>query len=162
MIARYSSLAAFLLVVVITAAISGSFEAGEWWHVTLQRPDWTPSNWAWGPIWSAYYVLTAAAMWTVWITIHHSRMGSLIWWLLQIALVLIWAWLFFGLNRIGWAMLELVLLMGVTVFCIKAFSKASGLAAVLLMPGLVWLIFLWCWNIAVWLANGGTFGLSFD
>lgn len=161
MIARYSSLAAFLLMVVITAAISGSFEAGEW-YITLLTPAWTLPNWAWGPVWSTYYVLAAAAMWTVWITIHHSRSGSLIWWLLQIALVLIWAWLFFGLNRIGWAMVELVLLLGVTVFCIKAFSRASGLAAVLLLPGLLWLIFLWCWNIAVWLANGGSFGLSFD
>jgi tryptophan-rich sensory protein len=161
MIARYSSLAAFLLVVVITAAISGSFEAGAW-YVTLVKPEWTLPNWAFGPVWSAFYVLVAAAMWRVWITVHHSRNGSLIWWLLQVLLVLAWSWLFFGLNRIGWSMLELVLLVGVSLYCMKAFSRASGLAAGLMLPGLLWLIYLWYWNFTVWMANGGSFGLSFD
>ena len=124
MIARYSSLAGFLLLVVITAAIVGKFEAGEW-YVLLVKPAWTPSNWAFGPLWSIYYVLAAGAMWTVWITVHHTRVGSLIWLLLQIVLVLIWAWLFFGIHRIGWAMLELLLLLGVCVLCVRAFSSRS-------------------------------------
>lgn len=161
MITRYSSLAAFLLVVVITAAISSSFEAGGW-YVTLVKPGWTPPDWAFGVLWAAFYVLSAAAMWRVWITVHHSRNGSLIWWLLHVLLVLIWSWLFFGLNRIGWSMAELFLLLGVTVYCMKSFSRSSGPAAALMLPGLLWLIYLWCWNITVWMNNGGSFGLSFD
>jgi len=161
MISRYTSMAIFLLLVVATAAIGGSFEAGEYYYL-VQKPTWAPPAWVFGPVWSVLYLLMALAMWKVWISEHDSRVGSLIWWLIQLGLNAVWSWLFFGLTRTGWAMLEMLLLIGVVVLCMKAFSNSSRIASWMMLPYLLWLLFAWLLNISIWLLNGGSFGLSFD
>jgi benzodiazapine receptor len=160
MIARYASMAVFLVVVVIAAALAGSFEAGEYYSL-VQKPSWAPPAWVFGPVWSVLYILMALAMWKVWISEHRSRMGSLIWWLIQLSLNVLWTWLFFGLTRTGWAMLEMLLLIGIVVLCMKAFASSSRSASWMLLPYLLWLMFAWLLNISIWLLNGGNFGFSF-
>lgn len=158
MIARYTSLATFLLLVLLAAAFGGSFEAGEWYY-ELRKPAWTPPPWVFGPAWAVLYLMMALAMWKVWQTGHSVRVGALIWWLLQLALNAAWSWLFFGLNRIGWSMLEMTLLIGVVLLCIKAFSTISRTAAWLMAPYLLWLLFALALNFSIWSLNGG--GLNF-
>ena len=157
MILRYVSLGVFLLVVVIVALLGSSFEAGEWYAV-LNKPQWTPPPWVFAPAWSVLYVLMAMAMWKVWVSGHHSRVGSLVWWLLQLGLNAAWSWLFFGLNRIGWAMLDITLLIGIVVLCMKAFSAASRMASLLMLPYLLWLLFAAALNFSIWILNGGGLG----
>jgi translocator protein len=159
MTTRYATLAVFLVLVLIAAAISGSFAAGEWYFL-LHKPEWTIPAWAFGPAWALVYVLMAAAMWIVWISGHHLRNGALTWWLLQLGLVVAWSWLFFGMNRSGWSMAVMLLLIGFVALCIKLFATPSRLAALLLVPCLLWLVYLWALNIAIWLLNGGGFGVS--
>jgi len=161
MITRYAWMAVFLLLVVVAAAIAGSFEAGEWYFM-LRKPAWTPPSWVFGPVWSVLYVSMAVAMWLTWISAHDTRVGALVWWLLQLALNIAWSWLFFGLTRTGWAMAELLLLIGMVILCIRAFSASSRLAAVLMTPYLLWLIFAWALNFSIWTMNGGGLGISLD
>ena len=104
MIARYVSMAVFLALVVLAAAIGGSFEAGEWYY-SMHKPSWTPPPWFFAPLWVILYLTMALAAWQVWLTGHFSRLGALAWWLLQLVLNVAWSWLFFDLHRIGWAWL---------------------------------------------------------
>jgi len=159
MITRYATLLAFLLLVVIAAASASSFEAGHWYFV-LHKPEWTIPAWIFGPAWALVYVLMAAAMWTVWTSGHQLRAGALVWWLIQLGLIITWSWLLFGMNRSGWSMAVMLLLIGVAVLCIKVFAGPSRLAALMLLPCLFWLVYLWLLNIAIWLLNGGGFGIS--
>ena len=161
MVARYGSMAIFLLLVVAAAAIAGSFEAGEW-YFNMNKPSWTPPSWVYGPAWSALYLLMALAMWKVWDSGHYLRLGSLVWWLLQLGLNVAWSWLFFGLHRIGWSLLEMTLLIGLVVLCTKAFSAASRTAAAMMIPYLLWLLFTWLLNFSIWILNGGGLGISLD
>jgi len=156
MIARYASMAVFLALVVLAAAISGSFEAGEWYY-SMNKPSWTPAPWFYVLIWVVLYLMMALAAWQVWLTGHYSRLGALIWWMFQLVLNVAWSWLFFDLERLGWAWLELGLLIAVVVLCIRAFRLLSKSAAYLMMPYLVWLIFSWVLNLATWTMNGGLF-----
>lgn len=154
MMTRYAWLAVFLLLVVIAAAAAGSFEVGDW-YFTMRKPGWTPPPWAFGPIWSVLYVLMALAMWQVWVSMHYTRVGALVWWLLQLGLNVAWSWLFFGLHRSGWAMAEMLLLIGFVILCGRAFFASSRVAAALLMPYLAWLLFAWVLNFSIWRLNGG-------
>lgn len=154
---RYAWMAVFLLLVVVAAAIGGSFEAGEW-YFALNKPDWTPPAWLFGPVWSVLYVMMAVAIWLVWDSRHHTRVGALVWWLIQLLLNAAWSWLFFGLHRSGWALAEMLILIGIVIFCIKAFSRSSRLAAALMLPYLLWLTFAWALNFAIWRLNGGGLG----
>ena len=158
MVMRYAWMAVFLLLVVIAAAIAGSFEAGEWYFM-LHKPGWTPPAWVFGPVWSLLYVLMAVAMWLVWDSKDDTRVGALVWWLLQLSLNAAWSWLFFGLTRSGWSLAEMLLLIGVVILCMKAFSNSSRTAAVLMLPYLLWLLFAWVLNFSIWMMNGGGLGL---
>ncbi len=161
MITRYAWMAVFLSLVVIAAAVAGSFEAGEWYFM-LRKPAFTPPPWVFGPAWSVLYLLMAVAMWLVWDSKHYTRTGALIWWLLQLGLNAAWSWLFFGLTRSGWSLAEMVLLIGTVVLCMKAFSASSRLAAMLMLPYLLWLCFAWVLNFSIWSMNGGGLGSIMD
>lgn len=154
---RYVSMAVFLLLVVFAAYIAGSFEAGQW-YFTMIKPDWTPPAWVFGPVWGVLYLLMALAMWKVWNSGHVARNGALVWWLLQLVFNVAWSWLFFGLERTGWAMLELLLLIGLVIFCVRVFITISKQAALMMMPYLLWLGFAWLLNFSIWRMNGGSFG----
>ena len=155
MFTSYFSLAVFLLLVITASLIGAGFEAGEWFHVTIIQPSWTPPYWLFGQVWTLLYVLMALAAWMVWLTGHYSRIQALIWWALLLLLNVGWSFLVFGLHRPGWALPLLGLTIGIAIFCIRAFSRLSRPAALLMMPYLVWIIFLWVFNFSVWALNGG-------
>lgn len=155
---RLVSLAVFLALVVMAAWFGSQFPAGEY-YALLNKPTWAPPAWLFGPVWSLLYVMMAVAMWLVWERGVQARVGALAWWLLQLTFNAAWTWLFFGLTRIGWAMAELGLLIGLVILCIKAFSLISKPAAWLMVPYLLWLGFAFALNFSIWTLNGG--GISF-
>jgi tryptophan-rich sensory protein len=154
MIARYSPLAAFLVLVVLAAGVAGSFEAGEWYY-KLYKPFWTPPAWLYALVWPALYLMMAVAAWKVWLSGHPARYGALTWWVIQLLMNSAWSWLFFSMERPGWAWLEMSLLIAVTLFCIKAFHQVARDAVVWMLPYLGWLFFAWLLNFALWNMNGG-------
>ena len=156
--ARYASLAVLLLLVVAAAYLAGSFEAGEWYYQKLSKPSWTPPGAVLGGGWALAWLTLALAAWQLWQSGHYARLGALAWWLLLLALTVGWSILFFGLNRIGWAWLELGLALTVALLCIRAFHPLSRQAAWLLLPGLSWLGFIWVLNLVMWSINGGPLG----
>jgi translocator protein len=156
--ARYGSLAVLLLLVVAAAYLAGSFEAGEWYYQKLSKPSWTPPGAVLGGGWALAWLTLALAAWQLWQSGHYARLGALAWWLLLLALTVGWSILFFGLNRVGWAWLELGLALTVALLCIRAFHPLSRQAAWLLLPGLSWLGFIWVLNLVLWSINGGPLG----
>ena len=155
MFTAYISLAVFLLLVIIASLAGAGFEAGEWFHLTMIQPSWTPPYWLFGPVWALVYVLMALAAWRVWLTDHYSRTQALIWWALLLPLNVGWSALVFGLHRPGWSLPLLGLTIGIAIFCARAFSRLSWQAALLMTPYLAWITFLWALNFAIWAINGG-------
>jgi len=155
MFTAYFSLAVFLILVIIASLIGADFEAGEWFHVTIIQPSWTPPYWLFAPVWALVYLLMALAAWKVWLTGHYSRIQTLIWWALLLVLSTGWSFLIFDLHRPGWALPLLGLAIGIAIFCIRAFSRLSRPAALLMTPYLAWITFLWVLNFAIWALNGG-------
>ena len=125
MVARHASMAVFLALVVLAAAIAGRFEAGEWYY-SMNKPAWTPPPWFFPPVWAALYLMMALAAWQVWLTGHYSRIQALAWWMIQLVLNVAWSWLFFDLHRSGWAWLELSLLIAIVVATLGAGAYLLG------------------------------------
>lgn len=155
MTARYLSLAALLALVLAASFVAGSFEAGEWYYLKLNKPAWTPPGFAWGLGWALTYLFLAVAAWQLWQTDHYARLGALAWWLILLVLVAAWSPMFFGLNRLGWAWMELTAALGTAVFCYRAFRQLSPPAANLLLPAFAWLLFTWILTFVLWATNGG-------
>ncbi|MEN6548655.1 MAG: TspO/MBR family protein, partial [Armatimonadia bacterium] len=71
----------------------------------------------------------------------------------QLALNFAWSLLFFGLHRLDLAMLDIVALWLSIFATIILFYRLSTLAALLLIPYLLWVTFASALNYALWHLN---------
>jgi len=154
------SLSVFLLLVIIAAAVGGQFAGGEWYQ-TMIKPSWNPSAMMMASVWAVLYVLMAISAWMVWETMRDLARVALGWWVLQLLLGISWSWVFFGLERIGWALAVISLWLLAALLVIKTFRPIKRDASNLMMPLAVWLVFIWVLNFFQWRLNGGGLGSIF-
>ncbi len=120
--------------------------AGAWltalgpWYASLRVPSWKPPDWAFGPVWTTIFTLTAIAGVLAW---NAAPEGPERTWLLAAfalngVLNIAWSGLFFRLERPDWALIEVAALWLSVAVLIVAVGRHSGLGAVLLVPYLVW------------------------
>ncbi|MFC1777185.1 TspO/MBR family protein [Pseudomonadota bacterium] len=151
---RLASLAVFLVLVVIAAAVAGQFVGGEWYQ-SLNQPSWNPSAMVMASVWAVLYVLMAVSAWMVWHPKRGLAIVPLSWWVLQLLLSVFWSWIFFGLERIGWTLGVMGFWIIAVLMVIKTFRSIKLEASSLMMPVAVWLLFLWLLNFVQWRLNGG-------
>lgn len=65
----------------------------------------------------------------------------------------LWTWLFFVWRRGGLALAEIVLLAVLIAATMAAFARVRALAAALLLPYLLWVVFAAALTAAVWRRN---------
>ena len=126
----------------------------ESWYGELNKPSWNPPNWLFGPVWSMLYTMMAIAAWMVWRRVRwpESRIAIGLF-AFQLALNSLWSLLFFGMQRPGWAALEIVVLWVAILATIVAFWKHSKVAGGLLIPYLMWVSFATVLNFTIWRLN---------
>lgn len=125
------------------------------WYAALQKPAWTPPPWLFGPVWTVLYAAMAVAAWIVWKEaggFARARRPLAIY-LVQLALNALWSPIFFGARNPGLAVLDIVLLWVAIAATIVAFAGRSRIAAVLLVPYLVWVSYAAALNVAIWRLN---------
>ncbi len=124
------------------------------WYQTLTKPSWNPPDWLFGPVWTGLFLMMAVAAWLVWRG-HGSRAArpALMWFGIQLALNVLWSFLFFGWQRPGLAFAEIIALWLAIVATCFAFQAKSGTAALLLVPYLTWTSFAVILNFAIWRLN---------
>jgi benzodiazapine receptor len=124
------------------------------WYASLRKPNWTPPNWLFGPVWTFLYLSMAVAAWLVWRCV--GLLGAalpLALFGIQLGLNLAWSIIFFGLKNIGLAMLEIVLLWLAIAATTFAFWRVNVLAGWLFVPYLAWVTFAAVLNFSVWNMN---------
>ena len=100
------------------------------------------------------YVLMAVAAWRVWrVADREIAQGALTLFALQLALNLGWNVVFFGLERIGPAIAVIVVLDVAVAATALAFRPLDRIAALLLVPQVLWIGFVTVLNIAIWQLN---------
>ena len=161
MMTQYISLVCILLAVLAASVFGAGFEAGAWYQ-DLNNPVWTPPDWLYGPAWAVIYLLMAVAAWRVWLSRKSVRLGALLWWMLALTLNVVWSWLMFGLRRPGWAFALSVILLGLAIMCSRAFHQISSSAGAMLIPFVLWLMFVVYLNYTIWAMNLGGFGHIFS
>lgn len=124
------------------------------WYPQIAKPAWTPPDALFGPVWTALYILMGVAAWLVWRDGHGlDRRRALLVFAIQLVLNSLWSYLFFGMKSPGWAAIEIVVLWIAIVATIVVFGKIRRLAAVLLLPYLLWVSYATALNIAIWSLN---------
>ena len=150
-------LAGWLFVSFVAAAIGGaaSIHAGPF-YTQLARPDWAPPSFLFGPVWTVLYALMGIAAWLVWrVGGFRATKSALTLFLVQLALNALWSWLFFGWHRGGLAAVEVLVLLVLILATAMAFWRISRVAALFLVPYLLWVSFASVLTWAVWQGNPG-------
>lgn len=124
------------------------------WYPTLSKPGFTPPDWVFAPVWTALYLLMAVAAWRVWrCRDAPDRSRALAVFGVQLALNLGWSVLFFGLQMVGAAAVEVIVLLAAIVACALLFRRIDGTAAVLLAPYALWVAYAAALTISIWTLN---------
>lgn len=147
----------FFFVVTFLAAAAGvtaSMNAPDV-YAKIVQPSWAPPAWLFGPVWSALYCMMAVAAWLVW----RKREDFLVDLCLSVYLVHLifqglWSWLFFAWGRADFAMFDILLLWLMIAWMIIVFWRISRIAAVLMIPYLLWVTFASVLNGTLWFLNG--------
>jgi len=153
-------LTGWLMTAFAAAAIGGfaSANAGDFYGELL-RPSWAPPGWLFGPVWSILYGLMGLSAWLVWRERGFAgARKALFVFIVQLAVNALWTWLFFVWRLGGIAFAEILLLWILIVVTIILFSRVSKLAAVLLLPYLVWVSFASALTLSTWRLNPGLLG----
>lgn len=132
----------FLIATLGTGAAASLFTtpAIPTWYASLHRPAFTPPNWVFAPVWTALYILMAFAAWRTWKKTG-LRSPEMAVFAVQLALNLGWSVLFFGLHRIGAALIEIAVLDVAILATAILFFRCDRLAGFLLAPYLAWTLF---------------------
>ena len=140
----------FLLACAAAATTGIIFQPGAWYE-SLNKPGFTPPNWAFPVTWTVLYLLIA------WVGARLTTLPGggfvLALWAAQIALNTLWTPVFFGAHRMGLGMAVIALLwVVVAVMTVLAF-RLDRLTGALLLPYLAWLSVAAALNFRVWQDN---------
>lgn len=124
----------------------------------LERPSWAPPGWIFGPVWTTLYCLMAISASLVWATDSKDKypkdkyLGTGIY-AAQLLLNSLWSWLFFAWKNGAFAFGEVILLAGMVLANVIVFWRVHRVAAVLLIPYLLCVMFASCLTYKVWQLN---------
>ncbi|WP_426115659.1 tryptophan-rich sensory protein TspO [Pseudomonas sp. DSP3-2-2] len=126
----------FLLACCAAGATGIIFQPGAWYE-SLNKPSFTPPNWAFPVAWTTIYLLLAWAGYRL--TGLPGSETVLALWAAQIALNTLWTPVFFGANRIGVAMVILALLWMIVAAMVLLALQLDIVTGLILFPYLLWL-----------------------
>lgn len=151
----------FKLVISITiselAGVIGSFftfDSISTWYAYINKPNFSPPNWVFGPVWTTLFALMGIALFLVWKndnTTYKKKAVSIFF--VQLVLNTLWSIIFFGLHSPFGAFIEIILLWIAILFTIIYFAKISKTAGILLLPYIIWVSFAGVLNFFIWQLN---------
>ena len=125
------------------------------WYTQINKPEWNPPSWIFGPVWTTLYVMMGISFFLVWKSGAASSLKktAIFFWIAQLVANFFWSIIFFGQQEIGLAFGEILLLWVLILLTIFSFAKISKPAAWLLVPYISWVSFAAMLNYTIWKLN---------
>lgn len=152
------------LVTVPTLILAGSTSGwlsnsgyGNGWFDALVKPMFMPPGWAFGVAWTILYGLMGVALAMI-IALPRSsrRRFALTLFFIQLALNFAWSPIFFAAHDIKLANIVIIAMTAVAAAAAGQFYRLSGVAGLLLIPYLAWLVFAATLNASTLSLNPGS------
>ncbi len=138
--------AIFLAACFGAGATGAMFPTGEWYQ-RLNKPSWTPPNWAFPIMWTSIYLLIAFA---------GSRVAGLpgseyamAFWAMQTAFNALWTPVFFGLRKLRGALPVMACLWVAVLGATITHFQLDFIAGLAFVPYLIWVTIACALNLAV-------------
>lgn len=150
---KWFGLGVWVSIAFLAGWFGSQFQPGDW-YARLIKPSWTPPPWVFAPVWSMLYLMMAIAAWLVWVKrgLPGTKLALSLF-VAQLALNALWSWIFFGLKQPGWAAFEIAVLWLAITVTVAEFAKVRALAAILMVPYLLWVSYAVSLNLGIWRMN---------
>jgi tryptophan-rich sensory protein len=148
------------------------------WYAALNKPVFTPSGSIIGAVWTVLFLLMGISLYLVWAKNWEVKLPSrgmvlkawnrfsqklltgtwreenvILIFAIQLALNVLWSFLFFALKSPGLAFFELLMLWVAIFYTIVNFYRVSKPAGYLLIPYIFWVTFAGYLNYVIWMMN---------
>ena len=146
----------FIILCLAVSAVGGAITATslDTWYQALEKPPFNPPDWVFAPIWTALYILMGIAAWRVWrLRSFVNSRKALLAFAVQLGLNLAWSFLFFGLQRIDLALVDIFILLIAIIVNSVMFLRIDRLAGLIFVPYIVWVTYATILNTSLWLLN---------
>ncbi|KIT14869.1 tryptophan-rich sensory protein TspO [Jannaschia aquimarina] len=135
------------------AATTGAvFPPGDWYK-RLDKPSWTPPDWLFPVAWTLLYLSLAYV--GARIATQEGAAYALAFWAMQIAFNTLWTPIFFGLRKIGPALIVIAGLWIAVLGLVWSLWPLDTLAFWLTVPYLIWVSYAAALNADIWRRNRG-------
>lgn len=135
------------------AQVSPGIASSEWYD-QLNKPDWNPPGWLFGPVWTFLYFIMAIAAWRIWKQSgFRGSKQELSFFGVQLLLNGLWSQLFFNAQEPGIAFIEIILLLAAIVATTWLFYQKDRIAGWLMVPYMLWVTFATVLNGRIWWIN---------
>lgn len=126
------------------------------WYPTLTKPIFNPPNWIFAPVWTLLYIFMGIAAGLVWNEINSKEKevkNALKFFIIQLGLNALWSYLFFGLNNVFLAAVEVILLLLMIYETYLKFKPINKNSSYLLIPYMAWVSFASVLTWSIWWLN---------
>ncbi len=124
----------------IAGTLSGSGDT--LWYQSLEKPWFNPPSFVFAPVWTLLYGIMGYILWKLFYApLSKERTNALRWFFLQLGLNVGWSFLFFGMEQILWAFVEILILLVGIGYTMYWCGKIEESLAYWFIPYLVWVSF---------------------
>jgi translocator protein len=133
----------------------GTFPGVYKWYPALVKPVLTPPNWLFGPMWTVLFLLMGVSLYLVWRRALFQPVSGWVFTVFFVQWVLnaSWSLVFFENRMIFPGLMILSALWVFIVLTMVLFWRVSRLAALLLVPYLLWVSLAVYLNWGIWRLN---------
>jgi tryptophan-rich sensory protein len=140
----------------IVGGISGFFtvQGVKDWYLTLAKPNFTPPNYLFGPVWTFLYAFMGVAFFRI-LEKGKSvqKIKAIRIYLWQLFFNFCWSFLFFSQHQIGLAFIDILILWVLILIMIIRFKKLDAFAGYSQIPYLLWVSFATALTAAIFILN---------
>ena len=140
----------------IVGGISGIFtvQGVKDWYLTLAKPNFTPPNYLFGPVWTFLYAFMGVAFFRI-LEKGKSvqKIKAIRIYLWQLFFNFCWSFLFFSQHQIGLALIDILILWVLILIMIFRFKKLDAFAGYSQIPYLLWVSFATALTAAIFILN---------
>lgn len=123
------------------------------WYQNLIKPQYSPPDWIFAPMWSILYIFIFTSLALYINAISEDKKIGYIFFAIQMFLNIIWTPVFFAMQNIKGGLIIIVWLNIFVILTILEFFKVSKIAALLLIPYLIWILFAAYLNLQYLILN---------
>ena len=123
------------------------------WYMYLNKPNFSPPNWLFGPVWLTLYLMMGIALYLNWIKKTKQAKSNVRLFFIHLFFNFIWTPIFFGAKSLSTSLIVIVIIWVMIIMMINNFWKVNKISAYLLITYLLLVSFASLLNFFVWKLN---------